>query len=471
MPITSNSFFKERDEWLAGMISALQGNVTDAYVGEDGIFYILFAVEAGQLEQLSLANQILLQECFPQTASFAALRLYGEMFNVPLLLGSPATGTVRFTGSDGVTIPAGTLVGAPRSFGLDPIAFATNTDITIPAPTTPTAPTAAINVTAGNLNGSYEYAVTFVNSSGETLQGPDSVAVTPVNQQVDLTAIPIGGPGVTARKIYRQKNGLGNYQLVTTIANNTTTTYTDNITDGSLGANAPTSDTAHYISVGATAVQSSADGNVAAGAISLLLNTPPGVSAVTNLTAFTNGADDEGVEQYRQRLMERIGDPQTGSDSDLKSWAEAVAGVELATVFDNDNVGVATNGHVTVRIAGPGASVPDSTVIANVLAALQAQDVANITVHVATFTPKVQNVTTDVTTDTTHTLADVTPEVQDAVADFINAIPVGGTLYVSGLIDAIYGLPGIIDVTVSTPASNQTSLNTEKFQVGTVTVT
>jgi len=469
-PITDSTFYTTRDQWLAQMVTQLQNYVTDAYVGEDGITYILFAVEAGQLEQLSLANQILLQECFPQTASFAALKMYGQMFNIPVLVGLPATGQLMFTGTDGLLIPAGTLVGAPRTPGLSPITFATNTDVTCPSPGLPTACTAAINVTAGNLNGSYEYAVTFITASGETLQGPDAIAVTPVNQQVNLTAIPLGGTGTTQRKIYRQKNGTGPYQLVTTIADNTTTTYTDNIADGSLGANAPAADSAHNVTVNATATDIGADGNVAAGTITILVNVPPGTLAVTNPSAFTNGADDEDVESYRARLMTRIGDPNTGSDSDLISWAESVEGVESATVFDNDNMGTATPGHVTVRITGPGASVPTAGVIANVLALLQSYDVCNITIHVGGFTPKVQNVTADVTTDATHVLADVTPSVQQAVSDFIGNIPVGGTLYVSGLVDAIYGLSGIVDVVITNPATNQTSLATEKFTVGTVTV-
>jgi uncharacterized phage protein gp47/JayE len=471
VPISENTFYTTRDEFLANMITALQGSVSDAYVGEDGILYILFAIESGQLEQVSLANQLLLQECFPQTASFAALKMYGEMFSIPLHVGLPAIGNVTFTGIDGLVIPAGSQVGAARSFGLDPLLFATNADATVAAPGTPSAPTAAINVTAGNLNGSYEYAVTFVTASGETLQGADSAAVAPVNQQVNLTAIPIGGTGTTARKIYRQKNGTGSYQLVTTISNNTATTFTDNVADGSLGAAAPTVDTAHDVTVGATAVKIGAAGNVAGGAISILADVPAGTLAVTNSSAFTGGADDEDVESYRLRLMTEIGDPRTGSDSDLASWAEEIEGVEQATVFDNDNLGTATPGHVTVRIAGPGGGIPDGTVVANVLAALKAKDVANITIHVATFTPKVQNVTADVTTDSSHVLADVTPEVQAAVADYIDGIPVGGTLYVSGLVDAIFGLSGIVDVVVSVPSTNQTSLNTEKFQVGTVTVT
>jgi uncharacterized phage protein gp47/JayE len=451
------------------MISSLQSYVADAYVADDGITYILFAVEAGQFEQLSLANQILLQECFPQTASYNALLLYGEMFNIPMLVGTPAYGQVTISGADGLLIPAGTQVGAPQSFGLDPIVFATNSDVTCASPGVPIPPVTALGV-AGNLNGSYEYATTYLTATGETLQSVDAVAVAPVNQQVVLTAIPLGGAGTTGRRIYRQKNGIGPYSLVTTINDNTTTTYTDNIADGSVGQSAPNIDTAHNVSVPATAVQAGSNGNVAAGTITILVSVPSGVVAVTNPNAFTNGSNDEDVESYRQRLLIRIGDPNTGSDSDLKSWAESVEGVAQATVFDNDNVGTPTPGHVTVRIAGPGGSIPGSDVIAATLALLQSYDVCNITIHVATFTPKVQNVTVDVTTDATHALGDVIPEVQTAVVNYIVGIPVGGTLYISGLEAATFNLPGIIDSVVTVPSANVTSLNTEKFQAGTVSV-
>lgn len=59
----------------------------------------------------------------------------------------------------------------------------------------------------------------------------------------ELTSIPIGPAGVTARKIYRQNAGVGDYKLITTISNNTATTHTDNLADGGEGAIAPTSNT------------------------------------------------------------------------------------------------------------------------------------------------------------------------------------------------------------------------------------
>lgn len=61
---------------------------------------------------------------------------------------------------------------------------------------------------------------------------------------VALTAIPIGNATVTNRKLYRRFNGTGTFKLLTTIANNTATTYTDTTPNASLGANAPSTNTA-----------------------------------------------------------------------------------------------------------------------------------------------------------------------------------------------------------------------------------
>lgn len=105
------------------------------------------------------------------------------------------------------------------------------------------APTVAVNATAGNLNGLTRYFITYVTAVGESEVGTMSAEVTPANQQVDLTDIPVSADAaVTARKIYRTPVGVEDAvlgQLVATISDNTTTTYTDNIADASLGAACP----------------------------------------------------------------------------------------------------------------------------------------------------------------------------------------------------------------------------------------
>lgn len=106
----------------------------------------------------------------------------------------------------------------------------------------PGAPTVAVGV-AGVLTGTYSYKVTFVNDFGETSAGTASANVAPVAEKVDISAIPTGSTtepyAVRYRKIYRTEAGGSTYKLLTTITDNTTTTYTDNIADGALGATPP----------------------------------------------------------------------------------------------------------------------------------------------------------------------------------------------------------------------------------------
>lgn len=84
--------------------------------------------------------------------------------------------------------------------------------------------------------------------------------------QVAVSGIAAGPSGTTSRKVYRTVAGnTGNYKLLTTIGNNSTTTYADSTADGSLGADAPSSDTSALVQE---------TGNVTAGSTSLLVTSP-----------------------------------------------------------------------------------------------------------------------------------------------------------------------------------------------------
>ena len=114
-------------------------------------------------------------------------------------------------------------------------------NFTLNPPAVPSYLTATVNVTAGNLNGGYLYSVVYVFGALGTRSagGAFSATVSPANQQVDLTNIPVSpDPNCTAREIYRTKAGeIGALMyLAITIVDNTTTIYTDNVADGSLGA-------------------------------------------------------------------------------------------------------------------------------------------------------------------------------------------------------------------------------------------
>ena len=115
---------------------------------------------------------------------------------------------------------------------------------------TPGAPTVALASPAapGTVdNGAHRYRVTFVTADGETDGGDISAPVTVVDKTVNgtvrVTAIQLGGSLVTARRLYRTAAGGSDYFLVATIADNTTTTYTDSTADASLGAGVPSTNT------------------------------------------------------------------------------------------------------------------------------------------------------------------------------------------------------------------------------------
>jgi hypothetical protein len=109
----------------------------------------------------------------------------------------------------------------------------------------PVAPIAEVGAAVG-LTGAYSYLVTFVTASGETEAGIASNTITLANQKGNVTSIPVSPcHSVTSRKLYRTSAGGSTYGLVTTIADNTTTSYLgDVLVDGSLGVAPPTTVTA-----------------------------------------------------------------------------------------------------------------------------------------------------------------------------------------------------------------------------------
>lgn len=463
---------KTREQVVTEMLAELTGMIPDVYTGEDGIIRILFEIEAGQFENAFLANQLVLNDLFIATASLQGLIQHGNDLGVPMKTGVFSSGTITFEGQGGTYIPVNTEVAYNAGSGVDPIYFITTLDGTIPNPGTPSAPVAAVGA-AGVLTGTYEYRVTFVTASGETLASADSNAVSPSAKQVGLTSIPVGGTGTVKRRIYRDKNGANDYRLVTEIADNTTTTFTDNVADATVAASSqiPTVDTAHRITLTAQSLDSGTDKNIMANTITDLVDAPATLTGVVASSAFTGGSDDEDTEDFRSRLLQFTRNPQTGSPADLENWAESVSGVETAAAFSNDNLGVATNGHTTVRITTPGGGQPSAQLISDVLDYLNSKDIANITIHVAGFTATTINVTVDVTPDTSYTLSDVTPSVQQAVSDYINSIPVGDSFVLAAVIQAVMNLPTIMDARVTSPGSNTAGQPTQKFTPGTISVT
>ena len=127
------------------------------------------------------------------------------------------------------------------------------------APSAAGAPSAALaGLGAGNLsNGTYYYKISYVwAGTSEKAVGTNSSVVTvadyTTNGQIALSSISTSADlSVTARNIYRTPAGGGTYCFLAQIGDNTTTTYTDNISDATISVKkqAPGFDSHVFLSI------------------------------------------------------------------------------------------------------------------------------------------------------------------------------------------------------------------------------
>jgi hypothetical protein len=121
--------------------------------------------------------------------------------------------------------------------------------------------------------------------SDTTGGGTSAGAAAPVTNttamnHVAISSITVGPTGTTSRKVYRTAAGGTQLKLLSTIADNTTTTQTDSTADASLGANAPTLDTSGL---------TQPDGQVNAGATSISIAGTGAFSSSGGIAIIGNG--------------------------------------------------------------------------------------------------------------------------------------------------------------------------------------
>lgn len=184
------------------------------------------------------------------------------------------------------------------------------------------------------------WAYTFVTAGGETLPSP---LLVPISGPLGLggpwfmrMSVPTGPTGVTDRKIYRTVAGGAQLKLVGAIGNNTTAIFEDHIFDGSLGANAPTSNTANV-------------GNQTA-----LSAIPIGGSGTTSRKIYRTVA---GGAQLK--LQSTIGDNTTTTATDSTADASLTTNAPTSDTSGlTQPTGQVLAGASSIVVAGPGAFDP-----------------------------------------------------------------------------------------------------------------
>jgi len=205
-----------------------------------------------------------------------------------------------------------------------------------------------------------------------------------------------------------------------------------------------------------TALLAGAAANVSAG-VSLSFESPvTGVNATATVAAdITNGIDEEGTEELRDRYLLRLREPpEGGANQDYEAWALAVAGVTRAWVYPNE-LGLGT---VVVRFVLDGQSpiFPTGGEVTAVQNALNAQ--RPVTAQVTALAPVESDVafTIHLVPDNADTHAAVAAELADLLQRIAEPGDGAGrgTVLLSQIRTAIGTAEGVTDYTLTVPSAD-----------------
>lgn len=235
------------------------------------------------------------------------------------------------------------------------------------------------------------------------------------------------------------------------------------------------------VDVPVVATAAGSKGNVAAGTITQLLSPNGNIAAVTNVTATSGGQEVETDDAYRERILLEFSQAQgAGNQADYLRWALAYPGVGHATVQP------IWSGAGTVRVIVTDAS--NNPVAGGVVAGLQAEldptpgagaGLAPIGAIVTVATPTLVAINTSatVTFDAGYSLDGAAGTVATraaitaAIADYINSLNPGQTVYLRHVEARFFAVKGVLDVSsllLNGAASNVTIGGLQVADMGTV---
>ncbi len=211
------------------------------------------------------------------------------------------------------------------------------------------------------------------------------------------------------------------------------------------------------VAVAIAATKAGAAGNAAIGTRLTLIAPIGGVASVAIVAndgagnGVIGGADIEGPDSYRARIIERMQEPADGgNEADWRGWVQDVVGKTKVWVYPA-HMGLGTVG---VSFIMPDGSIPTAPVLAAVAAWLD--EVRPVTAAVTIFAPVVDLIdfTIALTPDTATLRTLVAAELGDMM---IREAEPGGTLPHSRLAEAISAAAGEFSHVLTAPAGDVAS--------------
>lgn len=196
--------------------------------------------------------------------------------------------------------------------------------------------------------------------------------------------------------------------------------------------------------------------NGTAGARAQLVDSVANVTSVT-VTTLAGGKDPEGTDAFLNRAttyLKRMTSTLVTAEQIATAALEDPAVVRVA--YRDNSTGSAVTfggnpGHVALWAAGPGGAALSDAQLAGLKANLEAQTIANLTLHVWQLATLAIDVTATVAVTRGRSASDVTAAVQDALAEYLSADTFNGEMVyyneLVSLIDAVDGVDRVVSLT------------------------
>ncbi len=221
-----------------------------------------------------------------------------------------------------------------------------------------------------------------------------------------------------------------------------------------------------YVDVPAVALEPGAQGNVAAGTVTMMAAMPVGIKACTNPEAFSGGDDAEDDEGLRRRLLDSYRRLPNGANAAYyEQTALSCTGVAAAVAVGRPR-GV---GSVDLYIATD-AGIPDETLLAEVNSHLQEKREISVDLRVLAPTPKAVNISAAIQPADGFTFEEARASADAALRGAFTGVLLGKSVTLAYLGNLLYDLDSIQNYRLTTPSTDIAASPTVLPCLGTVTV-
>lgn len=222
-----------------------------------------------------------------------------------------------------------------------------------------------------------------------------------------------------------------------------------------------------YVDVPAKAVNAGTDGNVAAGAITIMSAMPTGIQACVNPDAFSGGTNAESDEELRTRLMDSYKRLPNGANAAYyEQTALSYAGVAAATAVGRPR-GV---GSVDVYVATD-KGIPEAELLDTISAYLQQRREISVDLQVLAPTTRAVDISVAILPSSYTTFEKAQSQVDAALRGAFTGSLLGKGVTLAYLGDLLYHLEGVSNYHIAAPTEDIAASPTILPMLGTVTIT